>query len=111
MSIRLGVASGVSFSPRGRRPYLARRRLFVAYPSASAFPAKTDHGRVREVCAESVLTLKALRQRLEHSHRNLLLRSAFSADEVPVWAGVGAAPARDAIVQVGVSDVSEPLEG
>src|SRR5438309_6327611 len=110
MSIRLGVASGVSFSPRYRRLFLARRRLFVAYPLPSAFPAKTDHGGVREVCAESVLTLKSPRQRLEHAHRDLLLRSAFSADEVAVRAGVGAAPARDAIVQMGVGDVSEPLE-
>src|SRR2546428_1574005 len=88
-------------------PNLGRVR---EYPSASAFPAKTDDGRVRKVRAEAVLTFEALRQRLEHAHRDLLLRSALSADEVPVRAGVGAAPARDAVIKMRVSHVAKSLE-
>ena len=88
-------------------PNLGRVR---EYPSASAFPAKTDNGRVRKVRAESVLTFEALRQRLEHAHRDLLLRSALSADQVPVRAGVGATPARDAVIKMRMSHVPKPLE-
>src|SRR5437773_4459181 len=78
--------------------------------SASAFPAETDDRGVREVRAESVLSFEALRQRLEHAHRDLLLRSALSADKVAVRTGVGATPARDAVVKMRVSHVPEPLE-
>src|SRR5439155_7650422 len=47
--------------------------------SASALAAEADHGRMRNVGTEPVLTPKPLGERLEDAHRDLLFRSALSA--------------------------------
>src|SRR2546430_15864221 len=64
-----------------------------------------------EVGAEALLGAEAPAERLERPHRDFLLRAAAPADEVAVPLDVGAVPARDAIVEMCMSDVPELLEG
>lgn len=63
-----------------------------------------------EVGAEALLAPQAATERLQRAERDLLLRSAAPAHEVPVPLDVRAMPARHAIVQMRVGDVTEILE-
>jgi hypothetical protein len=75
-----------------------------------AFAADADDGRVREVRAEPLLGSQASSERLEGPQRDLLLRAAAAAHEMSVPLDVGAMPARDAVVEMGVSHIAEFLE-
>src|SRR5881397_3984500 len=66
---------------------------------------------MREVGAEAVLRLQAPGERLEQTERDLLLRAAAAADQVSVTLDVRAVPARHPVVEMGVRDVAEVLEG
>src|SRR5438093_9163474 len=66
---------------------------------------------MREVGAEAVLRLQAPGERLEQTERDLLLRAAAAADQVSMTLDVRAVPARHPVVEVGVRDVAELLEG
>ena len=65
---------------------------------------------MRQVGAEAMLVPKPAREGLQHGDRDLLLGTAAPADEVAVALGVGAVPARDAVVEMRVGDVAKRLE-
>src|SRR5712691_278023 len=75
-----------------------------------AFAADPDDGRVGEVRTETLLRAQTPAERLEGAERDLLLRSAAPADEVPVPRRIGAMPAGHAIVEMRVGDVPETRE-
>src|SRR5438093_7554155 len=79
--------------------------------SGRAFAADPDDRGMREVGAEALLRLKAPGERLEQPERDLLLRAAAAADQMSVTLDVRAMPARHPVVEVGVRDVAELLEG
>ena len=63
-----------------------------------------------EVSAEPLLGSQTSSERLERAERDLLLRAAAAAYEVPVSLDVGAMPARHAIVEMCVGHETQALQ-